>query len=368
MDEYRSVKVLLVSPLKGTVGGISRWTSHLLDYYNNSCSDVLLEQLYPETKLTYANTPRLLRLWNGLSIYTPFLLFLYIRLRRSRVDVAHLASSASLGLVRDILFLLILRLTKTKSIVHFRFGRIPELSVSKNWEWYLLKKVVRLSNQTIVLDKESQFCLEQEGFSNVSLLPNPVAPIIDTVVSKCKGIVRKQDAILFAGHIIPSKGVAELIEACAGMAGVKLFFIGKCNDSYREILQEQALSQEVDLVFVGEVDHNQVVEYMLSCAVFVLPSYTEGFPNVVLEAMATSTPVVATNVGAISEMLEGLVNERCGIVVPPKNVVELRSAILKMLDDKRFAKVCGINARKRVVERYSMPAVWQQLVSLWKSI
>lgn len=79
---------------------------------------------------------------------------------------------------------------------------------------------------------------------------------------------------------------------------------------------------------------------MLKCTVFVLPTYTEGFPNVVLESMACGCPIVATSVGAIPEMLDG----GAGIVIEPRNVEQLRDAVAWVLENPERAAEMGAQA------------------------
>ena len=107
---------------------------------------------------------------------------------------------------------------------------------------------------------------------------------------------------------------------------------------------------------------------MLSSGVFVLPTYSEGFPNVIIESMACACPIVTTSVGAIPEMLDIENGENYGLCVEPKNVEQLKDAIIRMLDNKDFASHCGINAQKRVNEMYSMTKVWQQMEQIWMKI
>ena len=106
----------------------------------------------------------------------------------------------------------------------------------------------------------------------------------------------------------------------------------------------------------------------MTCSVFVLPSHTEGFPNVILESMACGCPIVATPVGAIPEMLDADSEKPCGVIVPVNDSVQLRTAIERILDDPAYASLISDNARQKVNEEYSMPKVWNQLVGIWREV
>ena len=120
------------------------------------------------------------------------------------------------------------------------------------------------------------------------------------------------------------------------------------------------------MVFRGGVPHEEVIREMLSCDIFVLPSYTEGFPNVILEAMACGCAIVATKVGAIPEMLEEENGDKCGVLVNPKSSEELYDALKTLLDNGSIKEEIGNNALQRVKERYVMPKVWNKLEGIWK--
>ena len=163
------IKILLVSPFKGTVGGISKWTGHILKYYNSiSIKDEIdLDQFYVTGKSVHGDTSKVNRLLVGIIKYIPFLTELKQRLKASEYNVVHFTSSASISLIRDYFAIKIARKYGVKTIIHFRFGRIPELQIRSNWEWRMIKKVITLSDKTIVIDSTSFSTLTQSGFKNI---------------------------------------------------------------------------------------------------------------------------------------------------------------------------------------------------------
>ena len=106
---------------------------------------------------------------------------------------------------------------------------------------------------------------------------------------------------------------------------------------------------------------------MKSCAVFTLPSYSEGFPNVIIESMACGCPIVATSVGAIPQMLEDDENGKYGILIEPRNAKELHDAILSLIDNETMKNEMRGNVQTRVRERYNIQAVWNNMISIWES-
>ena len=363
------MKVLLVSPYGGVPGGISRWTEHVIKYYSQyGVQDCELD-LVPmgRNRFVNINSPILYRLWTAFKDYRLILKKYGHQLRQKKYDVMHFTSSASLSLIKDLYIIRQARRRGVKSVAHFRFGRIPELSQVRNWEWKLLVKVVKAADQVIVIDKASYDALRANGFENICLLPNPVAPSVVDIATANANIQRIPRSLLFVGHVVKTKGVFELLEACSKIENINLQLIGHITPD----MQLQIENQYKDapwLTVCGEKPYDEVVKEMCQCDVFVLPTYTEGFPNVILESMACGCAIVTTPVGAIPEMLEEEEGRPYGIMVEPRNVDQLREAIEKMLSDEEFKAACRENVQKRVNERYNMQSVWRQMVDIWCSI
>lgn len=368
MESIKKIKVLLCSPKKGK-GGITSWTNHILNYYASlSQPKVDLHLLAMDRKL-YVNESLSVfgRLFYGYKDYAEIIKSINRETKQNHYDMVHVVSSASLSLLKDIIILRKMKRSQIETAIHFRFGRIPELFQHPNWETMLLKKVVKLTKRVIVIDEASYNTLKQQGYDNVYYLPNPVSPAIQSIINNNSSIERKPRTLLFAGHVIKTKGVFELIEACKQIPDIKLKMIGLVTPDIQKLIDEQVKPDaESWLSMPGNLPFEEVIKEMLSCSVFVLPTYTEGFPNVILESMACGCPIVTTPVGAIPEMLDIHGEEKCGVYVKVKDVDGLRNAIQYMLDNPEYAASIGAKAQKRVNEMYAMPKVWDNLCAIWK--
>lgn len=361
------MKVLLASPYGGVPGGISRWTEHIINYYNSLSDKSCVLELLPmgRTKFVNINSSIAYRLWSAIVDYKKIIHRFNSMLRNNEYDIIHLTSSASISLLKDLYMIRRAKSKGIKTIIHFRFGRIPALALEKKWEWKLLNKVIKEADEVIVLDKTSFDTLFEQGFQNISLLPNPVSNKVIGVVESNRHISREINTVLFVGHVVKTKGVFELVEACNSLPGVHLKMVGHVEEDMRKSILRIARCK-IDIV--GEMPYDDVIKEMLRCDVFALPTYTEGFPNVIIESMAAGCAIVTTNVGAIPQMLEDESSKRYGLLVPPQNADELKKALAHMLYDKELKHECRMNVQCRVNERYSIASVWGQLLNIWSQI
>ena len=371
------MKVLLCTPylreLGYASGGINIWGRNILEYYNYLSPDIVLDAVSFDRRLTKQdNCPFFQRVISGVKDYYRSIKETVRAIdNQGPYDILHLCTSAQLGLVKDIVMLRIAHKRGIRTVLHLHFGRVPDLYKKKNIEWRILRMALRLSDAVICMDSKTYNVLQDCGFDHSFCLPNPLSLSTIHLIGNLKNrIKRKRRRIAFVGHVIPSKGVYELVKTCCSIDNIELLLVGSVSNDIRDSLLAIASSHHKGewLVFRGEVSHDEVISEILSCDVFVLPSYTEGFPNVILEAMACECPIIATSVGAIPEMLNNLEKNQCGLIIPVKNEIALREALIKMLNDDQFRGLCVNNARERVYKHYAIPVVWEQLMGVWKRV
>lgn len=369
------MKTLLCTPYLETPdvvpGGIGMWARNILNYYHSIDSNVQVLPVSYDRKYSVSETSTIFsRFVYGIRDYMSSILETRKQLKGRDVDVLHLCTSAQLSLYKDLFVLRMAKRHGAKAAIHFHFGRIPELIQNKNWEYRILMKVCKAADSIIVMDLRSHDALVELGFKNVNYLPNPLSLSIMQTVDRLKGTARRvPNKLLFVGHVIRTKGMIELVEACKCHEGIELHVIGKGDASVIEEMKRIATEKNDGewLKIRGAMPHDEVLREMMSASAFVFPSYTEGFPNVILEAMACGCPIVTTTVGAIPEMLDIEHGFNYGICVEPQNMQAFADGLKQMLSDSAYASACAERAVKRVNEMYAVPVVWEQLSNIWRN-
>jgi glycosyltransferase involved in cell wall biosynthesis len=152
------------------------------------------------------------------------------------------------------------------------------------------------------------------------------------------GLPAEVPIVLYAGNLKATKGCHDLIEAFPMLVkrhhDARLIYVGE--GASRANLEDRAASLccSPAVRFEGAVDHAALADWFRAADVLCLPSHNEGVPNVVLEAMACGTPIVATAVGGIPEV----VAETAGILVPAHQPHELGTALVEAFE-RRFDSV-----------------------------
>ncbi len=193
------------------------------------------------------------------------------------------------------------------------------------------------------------------------VLPNPVDVKGMQVEPKP---LRSRNHLLYLGWYIREKGIFELAEAVGELArdfpDIRVHLHGtKDRSALEQFLDERHLR---DWVRPGNwLNEDAKLVALHTAAALVLPSYSEGLPNVVLEAMATRTPLVSTSVGGLGELLRDGDN---AIIVPPRDVGGLVSGLRRCLEDASARQRMAETAYREVSAAHDLPVVRERFAKL----
>ncbi len=169
-------------------------------------------------------------------------------------------------------------------------------------------------------------------------------------------ITDRKDVIGYIGRLSREKGVLNMIQAMPEIVNelpaVQLCIIGEgpLLESAKRMTQEEGLIEHVR--FLGEVPHHQIPTCLNEMKLLVIPSYTEGLPTILLEAMACGTPVLATPVGNIPDIINDGEN---GFIIPTNSPSILASAIVAALSNDTLGDISN-QAEETVTTYYSFEA------------
>jgi len=178
----------------------------------------------------------------------------------------------------------------------------------------------------------------------------------------------RAEKLLYTGRLSVEKGLSVLFESLKllGDAGrdYELTLVGDGVDRDRLEALARELAIDRHLVFAGYRSQEEVGEYLRQSDIFILPSFAEGVPVSLMEAMVTGIPVVATNVGGVSELVQ---SEHTGLLVPPADSEALAQAIARYQDDQELRRRVAAHGRERVIQQYNVEIEGQKLLDFFSA-
>ncbi|MEO8711730.1 MAG: glycosyltransferase [Parafilimonas sp.] len=222
----------------------------------------------------------------------------------------------------------------------------------------IFKKAALITNVSAAIAKVLK---EMFGLNDVHIIPN----VVDTNYFNFKP--KEKNKIfrwLHVSTMLPLKNVDKIIQTFKKISATntdwELIICGPINKEYELLVS--GLNLQAKIKFIGEVSYEQVAIEMQKADAFIMFSKHENFPCVIIEALCCGLPVVASNVGGISEA----VNESNGILVEVNDTVALQNAITSLMNNSEKFNAEKIAAD--AVSKYNYNTVAQQFISVYKEV
>lgn len=328
-------KVLIVSNPLNHEGGIVNYYNLFLKHFKSD--DFELQHFVIGSRSYLFYYPLLKKILYPVYFFLDYIRFILILLFNSRIKIIQLSPSLiPVPLLRDGVLLLTAKLFNKKVIVFYRGWKLPVLEkiVSSKILTTIFYKLYQTNTQQIVLASSFKNDLQKIGISNAPII------VTTTAIDKSDIIIKKREIgekfeVLFLGRIQNLKGVEEIIDAIIHFKNneeLKYFhftFVGHEDKSgYIDSLKNKLALYQINdsqVVFTGRITGKEKFKMYSSHDIFLLPSYTEGCPNSVLEALASGLFCITTGVGALYDIIE---NKKNGLLIQEKSGNEIVNALL----------------------------------------
>jgi len=203
----------------------------------------------------------------------------------------------------------------------------------------------------------------------IVVIPNGMGDILYKKVEnndfrKKVGISSKDKLVLFFGRLNPVKGIDKLIEVAKEVTKDRkdIYFVFRGPDEGMKYLVEENISKNIILIKETR-DKKEIAKTYQAADIYVLPSYREGLPLTLFEAMASGLPVVASPVNGIPYEMKEPEN---GFLVKYGDIINLKKRILQILDDKKLAKKISEN-NKIKAKNYDWDIIYKKTMELYNS-
>jgi glycosyltransferase involved in cell wall biosynthesis len=313
---------------------------------------------------THCDGGRIRKLLVAVSALARYLTYLCTR----RVVLVHVHAASNASFWRKLAFILMAFLCRVPVIFHLHGGGF--LDFYRRRFGAVRRRVIRFvlnhSAYIIVLSREWHRRVSTiTGNPNIVTIANP----IDAGCISYTGVCRPgTNAVLFLGRLEKEKGILDLVDALATVRrtcpNAVIRFAGHGNvKAIRRRASDVGVSDAVE--FLGWVQGAAKAQALAEATVYALPSYMEGLPMGVLEAMAVGLPVVATTVGGIPDIVEDGVT---GLLISPGDKDGLARALSLLLSDPALRRRMGVAARAVVEEGYTPQRIVPMIESLYRTL
>lgn len=348
-----SQKVLMIGEYfkHNAPGGMAAVLASYNEYFENM-------QFIP----TWRNGNILVKIWYA--VYSYFFFIWYMLFVRS-VKIVHIQGAAFASFERNVFFVKVGKLFGKKVVMHMHCADFESYyNPSKHKQ--RIVDIINACDLYLVLSDSWKQYFESIGVKSniIKVLNNTITPPVTKIVKRSTDILN----LLYLGVIGQRKGIYDILNA---LKDNKEMFEGKVvlriggnqeEEKLQACINEYGLQGMVK--FEGFVSGEKKIECLNWADVYILPSFNEGLPIGILEAMSYRHPIISTPVGGIPEVVKDGVN---GIMVKPGNVQEIAKAISAFVGDKKLVEEYGMHSIE-LVKPYLPETVFAALSEMYSHL
>jgi len=337
--------MIMVGPDPGGMGGISRvaqiWESHGI--FERSGIKYITSVCSGDSKL---------KLFHSLQSIVKFILSLLT----NKTAAVYIHTAVRRSFYRKSAYIIIAALLRKRIILHIHPSDFSVFlqnadGIKRALVLFVLKRV---GYYVVLTEGMKDFIRERFPDRGVYVLRNPVD--VESM-NKYINMKRLPNRVLYLGWYVEDKGIYELVDALRMLSGQGIdvsadFYGTKDREQLERYVAERNMSSRITVN--GWISGEAKLRILSGCTMLALPSRSEGIPNVILEAMAAKTPIVATQAGGLAEVLRH--NENA-IITKIKDPEDLGEKILSCLQDEGLRRKIAENAYEEALTKYDITVV-----------
>lgn len=293
-----------------------------------------------------------------------FSIFSFIRFyfTKRNYDVYHIHAASYGSTFRKAWYVRTVKKWNKKVILHIH-GAEYMLFYSKSRRKNYITSTLRLADYVIALSNTwKQEFVSTFGLTNCLVVENGIntEPFAGAITDPNN----HPKSLLMLGRMGTRKGTYDLLRAIAQVKNtipdIICYLAGDGErDKVQNYIHKYNLKDNVKIM--GWVGKNEKINLLKKSSILVLPSYNEGLPMAILEAMAAQKAIIASNVGAIPEVI----SIENGVLVNPGDIQHLKTAIIKLCQDTKLLKNLGQNNHNLIQQKFSMNIMHQKIAEIY---
>jgi len=367
MAAERKLSILINGPLPPPLGGMATYCEDYLcsplseEFELIFCRAILIKSVFTKKGLLRF----FLRTFNSILIILVWIVMLVMR----RVDISHVHTNSYGGFYVKAVLSILARIFGARTILHMHGAEFKAFYTGMaRWNKWLTRRLINMNSYLIVLSKEWRDFFESIGIQKDRIVVISNSVYLPDLRSRKKASNRL--TVLFMSRFERRKGIYELLAAIESrkdfLKNCRFVLAGPKTDEWHSIserIERSGLSLLVDLPgsLVGDTKDRAYRE----ADIYILPSYAEGMPIGLLEAMSYGLACITTPVGGIPDVIRDHEN---GLLIEPGSVEALSMALEKIATSAELCRRIGEQARGTIQERFNWDVRTKELSCLYRKL